>query len=87
MAKIAISLPDEVFEVIEKEREATGESRSEFLRRAVETLIRKKKEQEEIERYIRGYQQYPETDEEIAFAKFASLQALAENPWEDDSDQ
>ena len=56
MAKIAISLPDEVLEAVEKERLAKGESRSQFFRRAAEEQLRRERERKDIEQYIRGYQ-------------------------------
>lgn len=84
MAKIAISLPDKVLEDIERERKATGESRSQFLRRAVHTLLAHLREREAVERYVRGYQGQPETEDEIALVVSASGQALAENPWKAD---
>lgn len=82
MAKIAISLPDDVLEDIERERTATGETRSEFLRRAVRTLLHHLREQEAVERYVWGYQEQPETEEERAIAASTSSRPLAENPWE-----
>ena len=84
MAKVAISLPEEILQSIERERKATGESRSQFLRRAVEALLRQEREREAIEQYIRGYQQYPETEEEIGLAESTLADALADSPWEDD---
>ena len=87
MAKIAISLPDEVLESIEREREGTGETRSEFMRRAVDALLKQKEKQIITDQYVRGYQQNPETEEEVLIAEYASTQALAENPWEDGPDQ
>jgi Arc/MetJ-type ribon-helix-helix transcriptional regulator len=44
--KIAISLPEEVLDAVERERGESGESRSEFFRRAVEALLRRQREQE-----------------------------------------
>ena len=85
MAKIAISLPDQTLEEIEKERLAAGESRSQFVRRAVEAYFQNKRKKEDIERYIRGYQQFPETEEELAWVEAASLAVLAEHPWETES--
>ena len=82
MAKIAISLPDEVFQVIEKERLARGVSRSEFFRRAVEAYLRREQEREWDEQYVRAYQLYPETAEELAWGQLG-LAALAQEPWED----
>ena len=81
-AKIAISLPKEVLTAVEKEREGSGESRSQIFRRAVEMLLRQKKEQEMSEQYIRAYQQVPETQEEIAAARHAASTVLSEEPWQ-----
>lgn len=86
MAKIAISLPDKVLESIEKERKTRGETRSEFFRRAVEAFLRREREREAIEQYIRGYQQYPETQEDVDLATAMSYWGLEEEPWEDDAE-
>ena len=82
-AKIAISLPESLLQGIERERTARGETRSQFVRQAVEAYLRRERERKDIEQYIRGYQQYPETPEEVAWAEFASQSALEESPWED----
>lgn len=87
MAKIAISLPDEVLQAVENERLASGVSRSEFFRRVVKEYLHRRDEKEAIEQYIRGYQQYPETAEEIALAESTLARVLAENPWEDDASE
>ena len=86
MAKIAISLPGELLEAVEKERQSTGESRSQFFRGAVEEHLRRAKEREDVERYIRGYQKYPETQEEVALAEATLGYVMAENPWEDEAE-
>ncbi len=80
-AKIAISLPEEVLDAVEREREESGESRSEFFRRAVEMLLRRRREQEMSQQYIRAYQRMPETKEEVAAAYRAASSILAEEPW------
>ena len=87
MAKIAISLPDEVYQAVEKERMAKGESRSQFIRRAVEEHLRRAREREDVEQYTRGYQKYPETKEEVALAESTLGYVMAENPWEDEPDK
>ena len=46
VAKIAISLPDEVLQAVEKERLASGQSRSEFFRNAVEAFLRQRRDRE-----------------------------------------
>lgn len=84
MAKIAISLPDEVLHAIEKERLASGETRSEFLRRTVELYFRNKRKKEDIDRYVRGYLEHPETAEELGWVEAASQSVLLAYPWEDE---
>ena len=81
-AKIAISLPEEVLNAVEREREGSGESRSQFFRRAVETLLRHRQERERSEQYVRAYQQAPETREEVEAARQAASAILAQEPWQ-----
>ncbi len=80
--KIAISLPAEVLDAAERERHATGETRSEFFRRAVETLLRRERERAVIERYIQSYREQPEAAEEIAVASTLSTLGFGQEPWE-----
>jgi len=82
IAKIAISLPEKVLASVERERRNSGESRSQFFRRAVEALLRRQQEQEMSEQYIRAYQQIPETEEDIEAARHAASDILAKEPWE-----
>lgn len=81
VSKIAISLPEEVLTAVEREREESGESRSQIFRRAVDLLLRQRKEREMSELYMRAYQQVPETKEEVAAARRAASIILAEEPW------
>lgn len=83
IAKIAISLPEAVLEAVEKERLQSGESRSEFFRRAVKILLHREQAREAIEQYIRSYREQPETEEELGWLEEASRGVLAEYPWED----
>jgi metal-responsive CopG/Arc/MetJ family transcriptional regulator len=79
--KIAISLPDDMFTDVEHERSESGESRSEFFRRAVESLLRRRREQDKTERYVRAYRQNPETKEEIEAARHAASAIFSEESW------
>jgi len=81
-AKVAISLPGEVFDAVEKERKARGESRSKFFRRAAERLLRQERESSAIKAYIRGYQEHPESAEEIEAAHRNSTAVLSKEPWQ-----
>ncbi len=79
--KIAISLPDDMLTVVEEQRKESGESRSEFFRRAVQLLLRRHREMDKTERYIRAYQKNPETKEEIEAARHAASAILSEESW------
>jgi metal-responsive CopG/Arc/MetJ family transcriptional regulator len=81
-AKVAISLPEDILAAVEMERQARGESRSEFFRRAVETRLKQERDSSAIADYMRGYQQYPETTEEVEAAHRAASAALAAEPWQ-----
>jgi len=80
-SKIAISLPEEVLTAVEREREKSGESRSQIFRRAVGLLLRQRKEREMSKQYVRAYQQMPETEEEVPAARRAASTILAKEPW------
>ena len=80
-SKIAISLPEELLAAVEREREESSESRSQIFRRAVELLLRQRTEKEMSERYIRAYQDMPETTEEVTAARRAASTILAKGPW------
>lgn len=80
--KISVSIPSEVLEKADRERETSGESRSEFVRQAIEERVRRMTEAERVERYVQGYRESPEAAEEVASAFAMSRAALAGEPWE-----
>ncbi len=80
--KIAISLPRDVLKAVETQRKKRGETRSAFFRRAAEDLLRRQREEAAVRRYIKGYQKYPETEEEIKAAEAVAIEALKEEPWD-----
>lgn len=82
MAKVSISLPPSVLDAVERERRSKGETRSEFFRRAVEEYLRRDREREAIGRYLRGYLETPESDEERVWAEGASVAAWQSERWD-----
>ena len=84
-AKVTISLPSEVLEHVERQRQAKAQSRSEFILHAVEERLRRERERADVEQYIRGYQEMPETEEEIAEAEALAAAAISQLPWDDES--
>jgi metal-responsive CopG/Arc/MetJ family transcriptional regulator len=81
VTKIAISLPAEILKAVELERAESGESRSRIFCRAAELLLYERKKQEMSDRYVRAYQDFPETPEEIIAAGNSANNALAGEPW------
>lgn len=79
--KVAISLPSELLARVDKYRRSSGASRSEVFRRALESQLQRKQQEEEIERYVQGYERHPESEREIEEALVAGQVALAEEPW------
>jgi metal-responsive CopG/Arc/MetJ family transcriptional regulator len=79
--KIAISLPDKLLRIAERERKVRRETRSEFFRRAVEALLRQEQERRDVDQYIQGYLAYPENEEEIEEAGRLSKRVFAAEPW------
>lgn len=82
ISKIAISLPEDVLAAVETQRQAKGETRSEFFRRAVETRLKQEQESSTIRDYVRGYQQFPDLPEEVEAAHRAGSAVLAAEPWQ-----
>jgi metal-responsive CopG/Arc/MetJ family transcriptional regulator len=80
-AKIAISLPENTLEAVEKERKISGESRSEFFRRAVEKLLKQEQEAKAVESYVEGYRAIPESAGEIDAVHRSGVSILSEEPW------
>ncbi len=81
-AKVAISLPGDILEAVETERKVKGESRSKFFRRAIERLLKQERDSSAVEDYVRGYQEIPESADEVEAAHRVGSAVLAEEPWE-----
>jgi metal-responsive CopG/Arc/MetJ family transcriptional regulator len=79
--KFAISLPEELFQRLEHDRQEEGMNRSEYVANAVAGHLHRKRELELEEQYIRGYLEHPATEEE-AQALTAVAATLDLDPWE-----
>ena len=79
--KVAISLPDDLLHRVDRARRERNVSRSEYFRQAATQLLGLSAEQE-IDRYIRGYANQPETPDEVEATRSASARSLAAEPWE-----
>ncbi len=80
--KVAISLPRSLLDEMEKVRKKTGESRSSFIQRAIRAVLEGRERLARVEKYVSGYKQFPETEDEVKAAEAAATYLLAEEPWE-----
>ena len=78
--KFAISLPEELFERLEQDRQERRMNRSEYVANAVADHLHRKREQELEEQYVRGYLEHPETEEELAEIRPGHRSAPSWNP-------
>ena len=80
--KFAISLPEELFERLERDRRERSMSRSEYVAGAIADHLHRKREQELEEQHVRGYLEHPETEEELAEIEAWTSLAPRLEPWE-----
>ena len=78
--KIAISLPGKIAREVESIRKKTGETRSAFIKRAIEATLDERNESAMVKGYVAGYRKMPETTEEIEAAETAA-KLLPWEPW------
>ncbi len=81
VTRLTISLPARLLEAAEERLVAPDESRSAFIRRLIEEALREAEEQSDVERYVRGYRERPQTEEEVGWSDQAAVEHLAEQPW------
>jgi metal-responsive CopG/Arc/MetJ family transcriptional regulator len=81
VAKVAISVPAELYEELEADRRAEGMGRSEYFVHAVNELLRHKRDDARIQQYLRGYAEHPETADDL-LSEQAMADALAQEPWD-----
>lgn len=81
--KVAISLPKDEFRAIEKRRRQLKQNRSAVIAEAIRHWLKAQQEAEDVQRYIKGYKKYPETEEEMAACEQMAQQLLADVEWEE----
>jgi metal-responsive CopG/Arc/MetJ family transcriptional regulator len=81
VAKVTISLPTELLTAIEHRQKERGESRSEVIADLLEAALRREREQADVERYVRGYLEQPETADEVAVTDRLAIEAATWDPW------
>lgn len=82
--KVAISMPEPMFREVERARKRTSRAsdRSAWIQEAIAERLEREKHQADVAAYIRGYELYPETEEEIAEAEaWLKLGPLYDEDW------
>ena len=82
-AKIAVSLPDDLYRALEGMRRRTGKSRSAVVQEAVRDWLRREARGELVREYQEGYRRSPEAADEVeaALATAASLLSSDTDDW------
>ena len=84
--KVAISLPSTLLASVEMVRRKRGEGRSEFIRQAIQAFLKDLQRRKDVERYVKGYLEYPEQAEEVEGIRAASLSATL-GEWNSSEDE
>jgi hypothetical protein len=82
VSRFTVSVPSSLLQAVDKQLVGDGETRSAVIRRLLEEALRDVEEQADIERYVRGWQEKPMTDEDMLWDPRIAVQRLAEHPWE-----
>ncbi|QQR89791.1 MAG: ribbon-helix-helix protein, CopG family [Myxococcales bacterium] len=80
--KIAITLPDDVYDEVEKLRLANHESRSAVIQRAVRILLRHNERHARVREYVAAYKCSPESQDEVRQATALAKSGLSHVDWE-----
>jgi len=81
--KVAISLPKEKYQAVEKMRKKVRKTRSALVSEALSLWLEEARKKELIKRYIAGYKQHPESTEDAKLATATSVKTLAAQEWEE----
>ena len=65
-SKLAVSLPESLFQDVERERKRRGLSRSAVIQRSLRAWVRAQVEGDKVKRYVEAHRRDPETDAEVA---------------------
>ncbi|MBK7585848.1 MAG: ribbon-helix-helix protein, CopG family [Myxococcales bacterium] len=81
--KLAISLDRDLLRRAERLREATGESRSALVARALRQFLRAEELDRQVREYSEAYRTVPETASDTRQARALARRSLAQVDWDD----
>jgi metal-responsive CopG/Arc/MetJ family transcriptional regulator len=80
--KVAISIPRDLLDAVERLRKRSGETRSAVFERALADYLAGAQAASESRRYVAAYRRSPESAAAQRAALASSLEALASEPWD-----
>jgi metal-responsive CopG/Arc/MetJ family transcriptional regulator len=79
--KVAMTLPDDLYRIVEQVRKKTRKSRSAVLQDALRYWLSQQEQSVLIREYEAGYRKKPETSKEVKAAEAAAVRMLAAVEW------
>ena len=79
--KVAVSIPKDLYQALERARKKNGKSRSAVVQNALRHWLNQQQEAEQVRQYVEGYRRMPETEEETARVDAVSRRALLTEEW------
>lgn len=82
MSRFTVTVPTRLLEALDHKLTRPAESRSATVRRLLEAALQELEEQENIERYLEGYHNNPQTEEELGWSDHATREHPGELSWQ-----
>jgi metal-responsive CopG/Arc/MetJ family transcriptional regulator len=79
--KVAVSIPDQLYRILERVRRAKGKTRSAAIQEALRYWLDHEAQRTLIREYEAGYRRKPEGQREIKAAESAAVRLLAAEDW------
>ena len=79
--RVTLSLPDSLVLALDERLTRDGATRSAAVRRLLELALQTMDERAEIDRYVAGYRERPQTEGEFGWSDDVVRERLAELPW------
>jgi metal-responsive CopG/Arc/MetJ family transcriptional regulator len=79
--RLTIRMPPKLLEALDQKLAQPGESRSATIRRVLEDALREEQAPTDIERYLQGYRDQPQTEAEFGWSDDALKDSLTAVPW------
>ena len=80
-AKVAISMPKELFRSVEQVRRELKIPRSEAIVEAIRAWLKRREEEQAIRQYIEGYRKHPESKAEARAWTRLAADSFHKDPW------